>query len=310
MKMESSNDFPAVAVFIFNRPELASKLLEILRRVRPSKLYVISDGSRIARSDDLIKVQKSREVFNSIDWECNVQFNYSDRNLGSKWRIISGIEWVLSQEEMAIFLEDDCLPDESFFIFCNELLKRYKLDLNVGMISGNNFISDSLISKNSYTFSNFYNCWGWATWSNRWFNHFDPEIKSWPKFSKSEDFYLIAKSFFLRLYWRNIYTKIYKGEMQTAWDYQWMLANWSAKRVSIVPSFNLVSNVGFGEDATHTTEITDMINLPSNRMKFPLIHPKEIHADNTFDCGLLERLHGATIRRKIKLLILYLLGTI
>ena len=89
-----------------------------------------------------------------------------------------------------------------------------------------------------------------------------------------------------------------------------MLANWSAKRVSIVPSSNLVSNVGFGEDATHTKVITDMIKLPSNRMRFPLIHPKEIHADNTFDSSALERLHGTTVKRKIKLLILYLLGTI
>ena len=261
-----------VVLIIFNRPDTTKKVFAEIAKAKPSKLLIIADGPRSNRIGEVERCLATRAIVDNVDWPCEVLTNYSDINLGCKCRVSSGLDWVFQQVPEAIILEDDCLPEPSFFRFCEELLIRYRDDESVAMISGNNFQFGENRGDASYYFSRYTHIWGWATWGRAW-KYYDVEAKDWADFL-SENW---LKSFFYNLtekkYWTNIFQSVADGKIDT-WDYQWTMAAWRNHMVSIVPNFNLISNIGFGVDATHTFGSSIFNQMPVDRMTFPLVHPR------------------------------------
>jgi hypothetical protein len=261
-----------VVFFIYNRPDLTKLVFEAIRSQRPAKLYIIADGPNTSNPINFLLVQKTRDVVSDIDWPCTLKINFSETNLGLKDRVSSGIEWVFSQEECAIFLEDDCLPSNDFFKYCNNLLERYWDNQEIGIISGSNFFK-GIECTDSYMFTKFVNIWGWATWRARWVGHYDKNLINWRSFKNK----MVLGSYIESPYWSYIYDGIENGSIKT-WDYQWQFANWNEGRIGIIPATNLISNLGIARhDSTNTSAESIYGKLPIGRLCFPLRHPKKIH---------------------------------
>jgi hypothetical protein len=262
-----------VAFFIFNRPDTTAKVFEIIRQVKPPKLFIIADGARNNKLDDIEKVKQTRLIVENIDWKCEVLRNYSQENLGCKKRVSSGLDWVFDQVEEAIILEDDCLPDPSFFRFCQELLEYYRDDTRIMAISGDNFQFGRNKTPDSYYFSRYNHCWGWASWRRAW-KYYDVEMKLWEKINTEKLLNSILTNPFAVKYWERKFNQTYKGNINT-WDYQWTFACWIQRGLTILPNVNLVSNIGFNIDGTHhkTTKSNPFANMKTESMKFPLHHP-------------------------------------
>jgi len=272
-----------VAFIIFNRPDTTAQVFSEIANARPTKLLVISDGPRADRPDEEGIVAATREIIKQVDWECEVITNYSEFNLGCKRRVSSGIDWVFEQVEEAIILEDDCLPDPSFFRFCQELLERYRHDQRIGLISGDNFQFGNRRNDDSYYFSKFVHIWGWATWRDRWSGSYDVKMSRWPRIRDEDWLADMVGTKREAKFWHGIFERVHRGEIDT-WDYQWVFANWIEGRMSITPTVNLVSNIGFGNNATHTHGDSELANLTRETISFPLVHPpgifKNLQADH------------------------------
>jgi hypothetical protein len=211
-------------------------------------------------------------LVDAVDWDCDLKTNFRGENLGCGLGPSKAISWFFSQEEAGIILEDDCLPDPSFFTFCEELLDYYQKDKRVMHISGDQFIED-YVSEASYYFAKIPHGWGWATWADRWATY-DFEIK---KLNRA-----VLKNFSdhksVQNYWGNIMNEVKATEID-AWDYQWAFTIVSRKGLCINPSKNLVSNIGFGENSTHTGDIEDpFAGLPTYNIG-KLIHPDKRNFD-------------------------------
>jgi len=244
-------DCPPVAFIIFNRPKCTRRVFERIREARPEKLYLIADAPRADKPSEAEKCAETRRIVEEmIDWPCEVHKNYAEENMGCRWRVASGISWVFDHEEMSIILEDDCLPDPSFFFFCDEMLNRYKDDPTVVQVCGSNMLRYHPHGKFSYFFSRYGVIWGWATWRNRW-DGYDPSLENWPETRRKkllEPCCLTKAEYVQRVETLN---RIHENKLDT-WDYQWSLVKAMAKGKSIVPTKNLIKNIGFGTDATHT----------------------------------------------------------
>ncbi len=271
-----------VALIIFNRPDTTAKVFEAIRQAKPPQLLVVADGARSDRPEEAEKCLAARAIIESVDWECEVLTNYSDVNLGCKQRVSSGLDWVFANVEEAIILEDDCLPDPSFFPFCEELLNYYRHDQRIMVISGDNFQFGNKRTNDSYYFSRYNHCWGWASWRRAW-QHYDVEMKLWPKIRDENWLQSIFKESRSINYWREILQATYEGEINT-WDYQWTFACWLQNGLTVLPNINLISNIGFGADSTHTEQVDNSFaNLPVENMSFPLDHPQFIIRDTQAD---------------------------
>jgi hypothetical protein len=225
-----------------------------------------------------------------------VQQEFSDTNLGCRRRVATGIDWIFQQVEEAIILEDDCLPHPSFFRFCQELLERYRDDRRVGMISGDNFQFGATPSNDSYYFSRYFHVWGWATWRDRWQGSYDQAMGKWPQVKEQPWLSELLEDPAERREWLKNFDMVHSGRLDT-WDYQWVFANWLKGRLCVLPSVNLVSNVGFDEEATHTKFAGALANLASREMEFPLKHPGEVVRDEEADA---RSRHRSTRLEKIR----------
>ena len=262
----------AIALLIFNRPEATRKVFAEIARAKPPKLLVVADGPRADHPGEEEKVLASRALIEQVDWDCEVLTNFADSNMGCKRRVSSGITWVFESVADAIILEDDCLPDRSFFPFCEELLEKYRADERVTMISGDNFQLGRRRTPYSYYLSRYVHVWGWASWRRAW-QHYDVEMKLWPELRDTNWLSDLLGDERAAQYWRQIFDNVYAGAIDT-WDYQWSFACWSQNGLSVLPEVNLVSNIGFGHQATHTkASNSQMENLPREEMAFPLLHP-------------------------------------
>ena len=261
-----------VAFIIFNRPDTAEQVFAEIAKARPTKLLVIADGPRENRAGETEKCAATRAIIDRVDWDCEVLTNFSDRNLGCKRRVSSGIDWVFEQVEEAIILEDDCLPDPTFFRYCQELLERYRHDQRIGLISGDNFQFGRRRNDDSYYFSKYVHIWGWATWRDRWTGSYDVSMARWPRIRDGGWLADIVGNEREAAFWNKIFERVYRGGIDT-WDYQWVFANWVEGRSTILPATNLISNIGFDANATHTTGDSELANLASHPVTFPLKHP-------------------------------------
>lgn len=286
----------AVAMVVFNRYDNAKKVFEEIKKVRPTKFFVIADGPRNNVPEDAEKCKKVREIFDNIDWECEVYKNFSDENLGCSKRPYTGFSWVFEHVDEAIFLEDDCLPDISFFKYCDELLEKYRNDSRVMLISGTNQIKRWKRGEYSYHFSDFGGIWGWASWKRAW-QYFDINIKMW----NNDNVKKLLKQKMIRSQYNNrkvIYDGLYNNSKDTtAWDYQWGFARIVQSGVAISPSVNLITNIGNGQDATHTAGKSKVSNLPSMEMQFPLKHPPFLMVDKEYDKEIYKVIKGGIINQ-------------
>ena len=240
-----------IAICTFNRPQLTERLLGVLAQVRPRRILVVADGPRTNVASDVEKCIAVRSLFEKLDWECQIERNFAESNMGSFPRNSSGLSWVFEQVEEAIILEDDCLPDLSFLPYCEELLEKYRDDPRVGLISGNNFLKSTAVQQvPSYFFSGYATTWGWASWRRTWYQ-VDLNMPYWPQFRDSGKLLQSVFSSTEAKYWRNIYDEIHERRRKNAWDYQLMLTCKRFNLLTIVPSVNLVSNIGFGPDSTN-----------------------------------------------------------
>lgn len=265
-----------VVLIIFNRPDTTAKVFEAIRQAKPSQLLVIADGPRPEKPGEAEKCAATRAIIDRIDWDCEVLKNYSEINLGCQQRVSSGLDWVFQTVETAIILEDDCLPHPTFFRFCAELLAKYRDEPRVMAISGDNFqCGQNSETDKSYYFSHYPHCWGWATWRRAW-QHYDVKMKQWPEVRQTDWLQNILPDIHAVKYWSNIFEKVYSAGLNS-WAYAWTFTCWRHRGLTILPNVNLVSNIGFGAEASHTKDVNSIFaNMPVNEINFPLVHPTAI----------------------------------
>jgi hypothetical protein len=271
-----------VAFFVFNRPDTTARVFEAIAAARPATLLVVADGPRANRSGEAALCAAAREIVRKVDWPCRVLTDFAVENLGCRRRISSGVDWVFSEVDEAIFLEDDCLPDPCFFSFCEELLERYRADTRVMHIGGTNFQGGARLSDASYYFSRHVHVWGWASWRRAW-KHYDVAMNAWTWARRQGRVSDILTTALERRALTGFFERVARGKIDT-WDAQWTLTCRVQNGVSIVPSSNLVSNLGFRGDATHTSDprhpVATMETVP---LSLPLVHPEYVLPDRAAD---------------------------
>jgi hypothetical protein len=258
----------AVAFFIYKRPECTRRVWAEICKAKPPVLLIVADGPRDA--DDYVKCESTRGLVSGVDWPCDVRRNYASVNMGCRDRMASGLDWVFGQVEEAVILEDDCLPAQSFFAFCDELLAYYRHDARVMHISGNNYQRGHDCGPWSYYFSKYSFSWGWATWRRAW-RYNDLGITTWPIVKTCGLLGSVCNGRNERQFWTRVFERQFKGASK-AWDYSWTYACLTQHGLCVVPKINLVSNIGLGTDATHTQEGLWFMNLPVSEIH-TIIHP-------------------------------------
>ncbi|WP_017300722.1 hypothetical protein [Nodosilinea nodulosa] len=252
-----------VVFLIFRRPALTARVFEAIRQAQPTQLLVVADGPR--NEAEAVLCQQARAVTENIDWNCDVFRNYSDVNMGCRDRVSSGLTWAFEQVEEAIILEDDCLPHPSFFRYCETLLEYYRNDGRVMVVSGNNFQDGRQYKPYSYYFSKYNHCWGWATWRRAW-QHWEFNPQKWVEFRDSGFIQSLCRDSQEEKYWTDIFDKLFLEGNINSWGYVWMFVCWSHGGLTALPHVNLVSNIGFGSDSTHTGGESKLANIPAKEI--------------------------------------------
>jgi len=275
-----------VLFLIYKRLDTTKQVFQVIRQAKPPRLYIAADGPRENIEGEAEKVKVVRDyVIKNIDWDCEVKTLFRDKNLGCGRAVSEAITWFFEHEEMGIILEDDCLPSLSFFWFCEELLERYKYDMRIGMISGCNFQNGIKRGEADYYFSIYNHIWGWASWANRWKNY-DFSLTTIKDTKFIDDIFADKKA---NKYWKNIFVKMKNHEIDT-WDYQWAFTLWSKKQLTIIPNVNLVTNIGFGEDATHAKSGSEL-SIPAYELILKN-HPSNIERDIEADDYTFRRVYA------------------
>lgn len=263
-------DVPILFI-VYNRPNLTRIVYEEIKKIKPKQLYIAFDGPKEEVSNDLEKCMLVRQLFqDSIDWDCKVYTLYQIKNLGGKWGGYTAIKWFFENVKEGIILEDDDVPDQSFFPFCQELLEKYRNDARIGTISGDNFQFGRNKTQDSYYFSKYLHGWGWATWKRVW-ESFDIYLTDWLEKRNTDwigDFLDDPKEY---PFWTSTLDRMYSGT-KDAWDYQFSYCLWKNYMLNIIPNNNLITNIGF--EGTHSHN--PMVNQKRESMRFPLVHPDKI----------------------------------
>ncbi len=289
-----------ILLLLYNRPEATSVLFEKIREMRPSQLFVATDGPTKGTEDEN-KCAEVRAVMEQVDWDCIVTTLYRDDHLGCRIAVSSAIAWFFTHVDEGIILEDDCIPNSSFFRFCDELLAYYRDDKRVMQVCGSNLVCDSGLQE-SYFFSRYGPIWGWATWKRAW-QFYDVDMKLWPMVKRENfvDFFCDSKD---ERTWRiNLFDLVYQNKIDT-WDYQWTFAKLLQSGLSVIPRENLINNIGFHPSATHTKIRPYSLNkIVQKEMDFPAQHPlvvlrnkrldRRYYRENVHSC------HIKSLQRKI-----------
>jgi len=272
----------AVLFLIFNRPDTTKQVFEVIRRAKPPRLYVAADGPRVDKPGEVGKVEQARRIATHVDWDCEVKTLFRDNNLGCRMAVSSAIDWFFKHEEEGIILEDDCLPSQAFFWFCQELLERYRNDERIMVVSGNNFQFGKRRSGFTYYFSRYNHCWGWASWRRAW-RYYDKDMENWPFIRDNGYLFDVLQDKRSAKYWARIFETAYRGQVDS-WAYRWTFSCWVHNGLTVLPNMNLVSNIGFNGDATHTTgKDNRFAKMTAFELSFPLKHPNWIIRDKRAD---------------------------
>jgi len=265
------NKYP-VAVFLFKRPELTKKLLDEIASFDPSKIYIFQDAPR-NKNEAKLTALVTKLIFKFVDSNSNINFDISiaKENLGIKRNIVQGITKVFTKERELIIFEDDCLPHKDFYYFAKTLLVKYANNPRIMSIAGSGV---GTFNKNSYNFSKYQQCWGWATWKRAWDLYDDKMLTfgspEWNKLSLE-----IWPNIFMRFYFTTMLLLTKKGQVKS-WAFKWSYAHFANHGLAIIPSGNLISNLGFDSSATNTVTYSPLSNLPTIPLKAPLTHPEKI----------------------------------
>ena len=284
-----------ILFIIFNRLDTTEQVFEQIRKQKPKYLYIAADGPRKDREDDNENCKKTRAIIDRIDWDCELKTLFREENLGCGKAVSGAITWFFENVEMGIILEDDCLPHEDFFPYCEELLIKYKYNKEVKMISGDNFQNGIKRGDASYYFSAYTHIWGWATWKRTW-QEYDFSLNNISK----KGFKKILKQYFSlwneRQVWLDKFVLMKKSVIDT-WDYQLSFNIWKNQGINIMPNVNLVSNIGFGELSTHTNDNNNVLaNIPSKPI-WPINHPDLISINKEADIYSFDFLYRKSIIR-------------
>ena len=267
-----------VAFFIYKRSEYTGRVWAEIRKARPPVLLIVADGPR--DEQDQIKCEAARAVVELVDWPCDVRRNYAAVNMGCRDRMASGLNWVFEEVEEAIILEDDCLPSQSFFLFCEQLLDYYRHDPRVMHVGGSNFQLGRVDGDESYYFSKYSHVWGWATWRRAW-NHYDLNVRLWPLVKRHNYLRAFCETRNERQFWTNVLDRQFRAASKT-WDYSWVFSVWANHGLAICPAVNLVSNIGTGSDSTHQQDDQWYMKLPLEEIaaiKHPALMMINVAAD-------------------------------
>ncbi len=275
-----------VLFLVFNRPQTTVLVMEAIRASRPKRLYVAADGPREGKPGEAERCAEARRIATQVDWPCEVRTLFREGNLGCRDAVSSAITWFFEREPEGIILEDDCLPSPCFFPYCAELLTRFRDDERIMCITGNNFQQDMSGYPYSYYFSKYNHIWGWATWRRAW-QCYDDTMKLYPEYVGRNFFKSLSGSPGFSDYWRNEFNQVFHRKLDT-WDYVWTFTCWANSGLTCTPHVNLVSNIGFGPDATHCRDNNSASNLPRVDIQFPLKHPPLIVRNTDADAHVTE----------------------
>ncbi len=271
-----------ILFLIFNRPEYTQRVFDEIKKIAPAKFYIAADGPRRNNEKDKVNCNLTRQIVNQIDWNCKVVKLFREENLGCKIAVSSAINWFFENEEQGIILEDDILPSHGFFEFAAEMLNKYADDERIMHVAGNNLQFGWRRNNDSYYYSYYGSIWGWATWRRAW-KLYDVEMKMYPKFLKENRLYEIFGNDDEVQFRKNTFDQVFSKNLDT-WDFQWTFARLANNGLSIVPNFNLIKNIGFGQEATHTTSTSDKrANLLLEKIDSPLMHPEFMVRDKVSD---------------------------
>ena len=278
-----------ILFIIFGNPDTTAQVFERIRQVQPTRLYVAADAPRLEKKGEDQLCTDTRNIINRIDWNCELTTLFQDKNLGPKIAVSSAITWFFEHEEQGVILEHDCLPDPSFFPYCEELLDKYKDDMRIGHISGNNFLSGIIDESLSYDFCSYSHIWGWATWRRVWKNY-DVNFSFWETQKENRSLLFCNK-------WEEIYFSSFISDVTNnrnginTWDTQYLFLLRLQNQLSIYPSINLVTNIGLGDpNAVHTKKAKKRESVPASAIPFPLKHPKYVLRNKKLDDATVKKL--------------------
>lgn len=270
-----------VLFLVFNRPDVTEQTFARIRIAQPRQLFIAADGPRGHAESDAAKCREVREIIGRIDWKCDARFLLRENNLGCGKAVGSAIDWFFEHVDRGIILEDDCWPSLDFFVYMEAVLARYSGVDRVMMASGCSFQNGARRTPHSYFFSRCCHMWGWGTWRSAW-KKFDLEMKSYARFKAEAGLENILDDAPLAAYWYGLFDKIPRKEIDT-WDIQWTYAVLSNNGLSAYPEANMISNIGFGAEGTHTR----MENHPFSRIPIeamgPLSHPESVFPNREAD---------------------------
>lgn len=288
-------DTPVVIIF-YNRPEKLKKLFLELKKFKPQKLFLISDGAK--NKSDIEKILKCRQLIEP-NWKCKIYKNFSKRNLGCRKRVLTGLNWVFSKVDKAIIIEDDVIPSKDFFIFMKQLLVKYENNLNISSICSTNPLSESKNIKNSYFISKYFVGTGWATWKNRW-NRTNHDLKFLSNLKNFYKLIKIFKSIRPALYYRYMLYNITRRK-RDSWAITWTIYNFINEKKHIIPKHNLVSNIGYDLEATHRNNIPK-IYKPYTEIKkkiFPLKYKINLNELNKFEKEVEDKVYSKSVLNRL-----------
>ena len=280
-----------ILFLVFNRPGTTKKVFERIKEIRPSKLFIAADGPREGKEGEEEKTETVRRlILDGIDWPCEVKTLFRFHNLGCGNAVSTAITWFFDNVEEGIILEDDTFPDPSFFNFCKILLEKYRHDNKIKVIGGNNFQNGKWRGDGSYYFSAYSHIWGWASWKRVW-KEYDFKLSG----LNNESIDAVLEYYFKKKvvieYWKKVFLQFKTVPVDT-WDYQLAFSIWKNKGFSILPNKNLVTNIGFGESSTHTTNPNDKTsNMPVDSI-IDIDHPAKVEINTKADLYFFEKFLG------------------
>lgn len=287
-----------VLLIVFNRPDKVRKLLDALATIKPSKVYVAADGPRAHKENDADLCAQVRALIEGISWPCEVITNFQPENLGCKLGVSTAISWFFTYEPYGIILEDDCIPSTSFFDFTTELLLRHEADEHIMHISGSSFIDRNKQTNpsDSYHFSKTALVWGWASWRRAW-EKYDISMSDIAELSVAMEQANTFNSKLYRYFWISLFKHLNQAQIDT-WDGQWLYSILKHDGLCITPATNLIENIGFDADATHTTEAVAFAR-PRQELTFPLTHPKTVSVDTQADVRTMKTAFVRTPKQRL-----------
>ena len=284
----------------FNRPALTKKTFECIRNIKPSKLFLILDGPRANNKKDIVNRLKVKKIIQNINWNCKVYKNFSKKNLGLKKRFFTGLDWVFTNTNKAIILEDDCLPHKDFFYFCESMLKKYKNSKKIKLITGNNFQNpNKLETDEDYYFSKYSHIWGWASWRRTWL-----EVKRDDNFWKNKifkkNFEMMKSSNTEKKYRKNMYKSVLDKKLNS-WAIYNLFSIWNNNGLTVTPKINLIKNLGLSS-GTNTKNLDIKLDISNSNLNRPLKHPKKIVVNFKKDLYVFNTIYNKTFFNKLKIL--------